>query len=304
MLVDIYIIESELDNQRQLERDSRGELKRRRENEPNKTFKRNKNGDVIEIETTPDQPVHCVNNNKPKKPKNSSNLLICYSNVNSLLNKRYELNELIADKDPDIIQLTETLPKHCNKDTDFSQDFHIPDYNLFFNKDPKRGISIYIKTSIDATIIDTLNCDLIECIICLSLNVNNQSIFLGCINRSPSTDKTTSTNQLIDLFKSIDICKYDKCLMTGDFNYPDIDWSDRLSLKSIDENFVDCIDDLSLNQMITQPTRNIDGQKCNILDLLFTNDDSIINDIIHMAPLGSSDHDILLISLNLPKVND
>ena len=245
-----------------------------------------------------------VNNkhkDKTKKTKlNNGDLLICYSNVNSLLNKRYELQNLIADKDPDIIQLTETLPKNCKKD-DFSQDFHIPGYNLFFNNNPKRGITVYIKTSIDASLIEIINCDLIECI-CLSLKINNQCIFLGCTYRSPSNDKCNSTTQIINLFKSFDICKYDKFLMTGDFNYPDIDWSDKLLLSSIDCKFVDCIDDLFLQQMVTQPTRNMNNQKCNILDLLFTNDDTLVKDIEHIAPLGSSDHDVLLIYINIPRI--
>ena len=54
--------------------------------------------------------------------------------------------------------------------------------------------------------------------------------------------------------------------------------------------------------MVTEPTRNVKGQTCNILDLLFTNDNSIINSIDHSAPLGSSDHDVLLICVNIPKI--
>ena len=227
------------------------------------------------------------------------NLLIIYSNVNSLLNKRNELNQLIADRDPDVIQLTEALPKNC-KIEDFSQDFYIPGYNLFFNKNPKRGIVVFIKTSIDATLIETLQCDIIECL-CFSLKIKNQNIFLGCIYRSPSSDKNNSTYQIIELFKSLDSFTYDKFLMTGDFNYPDIDWTDKLLLSPIDSKFVECVDDLFLQQMITQPTRNINNQKCNILDLLFTSDDTLIESIEHIAPIGKSDHDVLLIYINLPK---
>ena len=227
--------------------------------------------------------------------------MILYSNVDSLLNKREELKENICKYDPDVIQLTEILPKNI-KDTDFTTDFHIDGFILYMNKDPKRGIAIYIKSSLDASIININKCELIE-ELCLSLNINNKTIFLGCIYRSPSNDKRKSTEELIDFFNSLQMCKYDKFLITGDFNYPNIDWAEKVNINNIDKDLINCIDDLFLQQMVTKPTRNCFGQKCNILDLIFTNDELFINNIVHMAPLGSSDHDILLISINTPKVH-
>ena len=234
---------------------------------------------------------------------NNPDLLIFYSNVDSLLNKRNELNDAIFKHDPDVIQITEYLPKYIkDKDIDFSTDLHIPGFLLFLNKDPKRGIATYVKSSLDASIIDTKKCDFIEKL-CLSIKLNGKNIFIGCIYRSPSHDKSKSTNELIDLFYSLQINKYDKFLMTGDFNYPNIDWAEKVNLNEGDRNLINCLDDLFLQQMVTEPTRNVLGQKCNILDLILTNDELFVNSIVHIAPLGSSDHDILLISINIPKVH-
>ena len=44
------------------------------------------------------------------------------------------------------------------------------------------------------------------------------------------------------------------------------------------------------------------GQKRNILDLVFTNDELLIKNIERNAPLGKSDHETLSITLDLPKV--
>ena len=229
--------------------------------------------------------------------------MIIYSNVDSLLNKRDELKDMICTYNPDIIQLTEVLPKYIkDKATDFSTDFHIEGFNLYLNKDPKRGIAMYIKSSLDASIIEVKNCDLVETL-CLSLTMNNKNIFLGCIYKSPSYDKNQTTKELIELLNSFQICKYDKFLLTGDFNYPNIDWTEKVNVKDIDKELINCIDDLFLQQMVTEPTRNILGQKCNILDLIFTNDELFVNNIEHIAPLGSSDHDVLIISIDLPKVS-
>ena len=49
-------------------------------------------------------------------------------------------------------------------------------------------------------------------------------------------------------------------------------------------------------------TRNVRiDQHANIVDLVLTNDESLISEIVHCAPLGASDHDVLIFQLNIPK---
>lgn len=174
---------------------------------------------------------------------------------------------------------------------------------MFLNKEPKRGILIYCREGIDVQLLDTIQYTLFENL-CIKIKIDNNDLFLGCIYRSPSSDKLDSTIQINNFLKSIDINNYQQFYLTGDFNYPEIVWPDRLSLKPSEELFVDCIDSLFLNQVITKPTRNVCGQKSNILDLVFTNDITNINNIHHMAPLGSSDHNIIILELNMPLLTD
>ena len=88
--------------------------------------------------------------------------------------------------------------------------------------------------------------------------------------------------------------------MLGDFNYPDIDWQNWYTLSentnSPDTKFKEGIRDNFLFQHVTLPTRGRLGNKSNILDLVFTNEKGMIDDIVYESPLGKSDHSVLIIT--------
>ena len=65
-----------------------------------------------------------------------------------------------------------------------------------------------------------------------------------------------------------------------------------LSLK-----FLEAIKDSYLYQLVSEPTRARGGENLNLLDLLFTNNKGLIMDIEHRAPLGKSDHCMLVFNL-------
>ena len=101
------------------------------------------------------------------------------------MNKQDELKQYINQHDPDIIQFTELFPKNCKKDKLVPRlEFDIPGYIPFINEDPKRGIIVYIKSTIDATEITTRKYNSIENVF-LSVKINSRNILLGCVYRSP-----------------------------------------------------------------------------------------------------------------------
>ena len=51
--------------------------------------------------------------------------------------------------------------------------------------------------------------------------------------------------------------------------------------------------------MVDKPTRQRQGQTPNLLDLVLTKNPDAVNSITHRCPLGKSDHDILLINIDL-----
>ena len=236
--------------------------------------------------------------------KNENNLVILYTNADQFLNKRHELINLITEKNPDIIHITETLPKRKNSKLPVNDcEFDLPGYSKpFINKNPSRGVAFYIKENIDVQLCtDGTESDLIESVFC-TVNINQTKILIGCVYRSDSYDIEKSTQELIAVLKNMEKIKHDKIWITGDFNYPDINWqTENDTIKVNEMKFVDCLKDMFLSQKITKPTRHRTGQKSNLLDLCLTDDDLMISNIEHLPPLGKSDHEVLLISLDIRK---
>ena len=65
------------------------------------------------------------------------------------------------------------------------------------------------------------------------------------------------------------------------------------SCRSADFKFVDCLRDNCLYQHVTSPTRRRIGYNANILDLVITNEECMIDELVHESPIGKSDHSVL-----------
>ena len=64
------------------------------------------------------------------------------------MNKISELELILRDQNPDIVFVTETLPKNCKYDVR-EVELRINGYVLHVNENPKRGVSIYVKEALD-----------------------------------------------------------------------------------------------------------------------------------------------------------
>ena len=89
--------------------------------------------------------------------------------------------------------------------------------------------------------------------------------------------------------KSPSLNPFDKIILAGDFNYPDVVWEGGWT-GTKDESFIESIRDGFWTQHVDQPTRHRIGQKSNILDLLLTKDPMDITSIDYCSPIGRSDH--------------
>ena len=79
-------------------------------------------------------------------------------------------------------------------------------------------------------------------------------------------------------------------LILGDFNFKEINW-DNFSCNVNETHpayeFLECVRDGYLFQ---RPTRFRIGQEPSILDLVFTNEENMLNNISYLPSLGKSDH--------------
>ena len=85
---------------------------------------------------------------------------------------------------------------------------------------------------------------------------------------------------LKELFSNVSFLNtYTHLLVMGDFNFPDIDWENWSSSDSNSQEFIEIIQDTYLQQHVTQPTRYREGQTSDCLDLIFTNEEEMIQQV-------------------------
>ena len=80
-----------------------------------------------------------------------------------------------------------------------------------------------------------------------------------------------------------------------------IDWESEYAPRK-DTHLLDFIETLQacfLHQNITEPTRYRKGQQSNLVDLILTSEEGMVQNLIYHPPLGESDHVVLTFDLPL-----
>jgi hypothetical protein len=90
-------------------------------------------------------------------------------------------------------------------------------------------------------------------------------------------------------------------LVVGEFNHLEIKWEDESSPTDIQHSaslFMEAGRDSFLIQHVNKPTHFWANQTPNVLDLVFTNEQAMIDTVRHETPLGKSHHQTLFFNLN------
>ena len=245
-----------------------------------------------------------VANKKAIKNDYNSDLKFLYTNADQLINKRDDLIMRIADDEPDIMLITEVIPK-CQSNPIAPALLHIDGYNYTLNFDPNnaelgqagiRGVSIYSRKTLQVKAIEFAvegACDHVWIEI---PRHNGESILCGCIYRTQSGDTNMngciqSTNAIRELITKA--CQYNKhVIIAGDFNYRNIDWENQFATNGHRhlEEFIDTLQECFLFQHVTEPTRYRENEASNLLDLILSSEEGMVKDLSYHPPLGQSDH--------------
>lgn len=122
-------------------------------------------------------------------------------------------------------------------------------------------------------------------LLCCDLKLLQSTLRLIAVYRTP----TASINSTIQMIKAIsDLCSCKaQCVIMGDFNLPDIDWSKSYpsSVNMASKLFVEMCTSCKLHQKVSKPTRYD-----SLLDLILTSHLHLVKDIEILPPIGSSDH--------------
>ena len=231
---------------------------------------------------------------------------IYYSNLDTFLNKKSEILDLINKENPDIIAFSEILNK--KNPTITKAELNIEGYDAFYREEEsnnkllkRRGVIIYTKKSMNANFFTGFdNYAFREHIWCSFNTINNENILIGVAYHSGSSTEE-NTKALFNLLKSEIFNQFDRVFLCGDFNFPNASWDGKMSTDK-DEEFYEAVRDGFFIQHVTRPTRFRENQQSNILDLIFTRDDEDINNIEYCSPIGKSDHVLLKICTTVPKI--
>lgn len=217
-------------------------------------------------------------------------MLSCfYTNANSLMNKRNELQGKIDTKKPDLIGITEVWMKET---------YMLQGYHPAFRKDRPDGhqgggVMLFVRDHLQVTECTELNSQpLSEAVWCYINMSSSRRILVGICYRSPSCTSDDNHNML-EMLRSTQSIRADGLLLMGDFNFASINWDSGIvndSESSEAVKFFEAMQDLFLYQHVKFPTRFRDGQIPSCLDLIFTDQEYVIDDIVGGEPLGKSDH--------------
>ena len=130
------------------------------------------------------------------------------------------------------------------------------------------------------------------------------TLLVGCIYCSPSANLVSSTSLLCELFQKVCALRPSHLLIVGDFNYNHTDW-DTFTVNDVGAD-TQCLDDFlltvsecALYQHIIEPTHFRPNQTPSILDLVFTNEEGMVTNLVYLPPLGNSDHACLRFDFNV-----
>ena len=222
---------------------------------------------------------------------------VLYSNLDSMPNKRDEIIARINVINPHILCFTETIPKNIKYYNE--ADYIIPNYERFYNKEHKHGVAIYFHSSMKAQECNDFNEFLFqESLWCSFRSKEGCKVLIGGIYRPPRTYHEGKENEdiLFNMLKSEKMLAFDKILIMGDFNFPNLDFEGTYT-GDIDANRLESFRDTFLIQKVINPTRRRVNQRPTRDDLIFVNEDQLISDITHENPFGKSDHECLIFDL-------
>ena len=145
-----------------------------------------------------------ISNKKDKKSerkKGNYGLNCLYTNADQLLNKLDDLLMFIASNEPDIMMITEVIPKAQQNSISYPQ-LSIKGYDTYVNFNPDeenlgssgiRGVAIYVKCNLVARKLKLNNLFSDQLWVEITLR-NNDLLLCGCIYRSPTYTKILKHN--------------------------------------------------------------------------------------------------------------
>ena len=238
---------------------------------------------------------------KKLKMMKTPSVKILFTNADQFTHaKKDELQQRIVTEKPMLIAVSEVKSKNGRdmNESDYSiEGYTINPTNL--EKGTGRGIIIYTHNSLDKSAIQVWVSNPFEeaCLVELRLR-NGDTLLFGCIYRSPTqtNDSVENNDHLNKLLQELCAKSNSHICLVGDFNYRDINWNSWTTPHAEDSKeskFIEAVRDSFLFQHVQEPTRARGNDDPSLIDLILTNEEHQVSDVVHHAPLGKSDHSVI-----------
>jgi Endonuclease-reverse transcriptase len=213
-------------------------------------------------------------------------LKVLYTNSQSIIGKIDELSSVASDLRPDVILITESWCNNLITDAFLT----IPGNELLQDlrrdrSDTARGrgggLLVYAKTGLCVLSFDVVDSLFQYC----KFKIEDVTFYL--VYRSPSSSQDSIT-ELTDLVRNAD----KNCIFVGDFNLPEIDWSNGRAQGRAKE-LLEAAENRLMEQMVTFSTH----VRVNTLDLVITDMPERVAEVTEEGRLGTSDH--VIIQMNI-----
>ena len=226
------------------------------------------------------------NNANIKLIKQGKNSLKClYFNARSIMNKIDELELYLTQEKPDLLGITETWTYEDVQDSEIC----VEGYTLLRkdraigDKIRGGGVALYIKNEFSVTAREDLTAANFPESIWCNIEIGGEKTLVGVCYRPPSSNKMCDDA----MYELITRASREHVLIMGDFNFPELDWAKSETLDD-SHPFIECVNDNFLFQGVIECTRS-----SNILDLVLTSEENMIDNVSVGEPFGSSDHQII-----------
>ena len=201
--------------------------------------------------------------------RTSKNILRCMSlNARSICSKLNEFHDLVKMKNVDVVAVTETWLHQRILDTEILDS----NYVIFCRDRPQLqrggGVMICVKSDFISVCRRDLENETVEAVVCELSGINNSKLIIAAFYRPPNMD-FDYLHDLVNVLHNIRRTGVNNVFILGDFNFPDVDWSNYSSSSNLDSIFIESLFDCFWSQLIISPTRTANNNS-TILDLLIT----------------------------------
>ena len=232
---------------------------------------------VSELETS------VAANIKETSEKSDTILKCVYANLQSIFNKKHEIEEYIEETKIDMMFFTESFINDDHQPVEY--DFI--GYQCFVAKKQRGGACIYAKNSLSPYEIQPPNKTEDSCWVVINTK-NYVKRLYGCVYRSPNSSQENNVKLMDNIIWAQE--KYQEVILIGDFNLPTANWDTLTSQDSYTNNFLEILDNAGMEQLVQEPTRYRLSQTPSLLDLIIVNNPEIVCDVAVKNPFGKSDH--------------